>query len=162
MFTYLLTFLRHTRVVISLKNSYWLSFIFRPGESLQCFFFYQHRNARDVKNSKPFFFLFPSTSLWGIYSETLIHHYNVPLAHAFTCLCMTCTYCTLPLPLGHSVHVHPALCLFPWVTVYMYILHSASSPWSQCTCTSCTLPLPLGHSVRVHPALCHSVHSFRF
>ena len=71
-------------------------------------------------------------------------------------------------PLGHSVHVHPALCLFPLVTVYMYTLHYASSPWSQCTCTPCTMPLPLGlcmtctpctmplpfgHSVHVHPAL---------
>ena len=83
-----------------------------------------------------FFVLFlPSTSLWGVYSETFIHHYNVPLAHSFTRLCMiflsTCTSCTMPLPLGYSVHVHPALCLFPSVTVYMYIMHYASSPRSQ-------------------------------
>ena len=57
--------------------------------------------------------------------------------------------CTMPLPLGHGVHVHPALCLFPLVTVYMYILHCASSPWLQCTCTSRTVPLPLGYTVHV-------------
>ena len=37
-----------------------------------------------------FFFFFlpvlPSTSMWGTYSETLIHHYNIPLTHTFTCL----------------------------------------------------------------------------
>ena len=69
-------------------------------------------------------FVLPSTSLWGVYSETFIRHYNILLAHAFTRLCMTCTPCTVPLPLG--------LCM---------------------TCTPCTMPLPLGHSVHVHPAL---------
>ena len=52
-----------------------------------------------------FVFVFlPSTSLCGVYSETFIHHYNVPLAHSFTHLCMTffptCTSCIMPLPLG--------------------------------------------------------------
>ena len=40
-------------------------------------------------------------------AETLIHHYNIPLTHSFTCLC------TIVFP----PHVHPALCLFPLVTV---------------------------------------------
>ena len=35
-----------------------------------------------------FFLFFPSTSLWGFYSETFIHRYSISLAHAFTCLCM--------------------------------------------------------------------------
>ena len=35
-----------------------------------------------------FFFFLPSTSLWGFYSETLIHCYSISLAHAFTRLCM--------------------------------------------------------------------------
>ena len=47
-----------------------------------------------------------STSLWYVYSERFIHRYNIPLAHAFTRLCMIC-----------FSHVHPALCLFPLVTV---------------------------------------------
>ena len=37
----------------------------------------------------PFFFFsffVPSTSTWGVYSETFIHHYNITLAHSFTCL----------------------------------------------------------------------------
>ena len=51
-------------------------------------------------------FFFSSTSLWGIYSETFVHRYNVPLTHAFTCLCTI-----------FFSHVHPALCLFPLVTV---------------------------------------------
>ena len=55
-----------------------------------------------------FLFFFPSTSLWGIYSKTFIHRYNIPLTHAFTRLCMicflTCTSRTMPLPLGYSVH----------------------------------------------------------
>ena len=55
-----------------------------------------------------FFFFWPSTSLWGVYSETFIHRYSIPLAHAFTRLCMifplTCTSRTMPLPLGYSVH----------------------------------------------------------
>ena len=50
----------------------------------------------------------PSTSLWGVYSETFIHRYNIPLTHALTRLCMIC---------------------FP----DMYILHYVSSPWLQCT-----------------------------
>ena len=54
----------------------------------------------------PPFFL-PSTSLWGVYSETFIHRYNIPLTHALTRLCMIC---------------------FP----DMYILHYVSSPWLQC------------------------------
>ena len=80
-------------------------------------------------------------------SRSLIH---ASLYDSFS----TCTSSTMPLSLGHSVHAHPALCLFPLVTVYMHILHYASFPWSQCTCTPCTMPLPLGHSVHVHPALC--------
>ena len=35
-----------------------------------------------------FCFVLPSTSLWGVYSETFIHRYNIPLTHAFTRLCM--------------------------------------------------------------------------
>ena len=35
-----------------------------------------------------FFFFLPSTSLWGFYSETFIHHYSISLTHAFTRLCM--------------------------------------------------------------------------
>ena len=53
-----------------------------------------------------FFFFWPSTTLWGVYSETFIHRYNIPLTHAFTRLCMI-----------FFSHVHPALCLFPLVTV---------------------------------------------
>ena len=34
------------------------------------------------------FFFLPSTSLWGFYSETFIHRYSIPLAHAFTRLCV--------------------------------------------------------------------------
>ena len=37
-----------------------------------------------------FVFVLPSTSLWGVYSETFIYHYNVPLAHSFMRLCMIC------------------------------------------------------------------------
>ena len=41
---------------------------------------------------------------------TIIHHYNTPLAHSFTRLYgifffSTCTSCTIPLPLGHSIHI---------------------------------------------------------
>ena len=45
-------------------------------------------------------------SLWGVYSETFIHHYDIPLAHSFTCFVWF-----------FPSHVHPALCLFPLVTV---------------------------------------------
>ena len=55
-----------------------------------------------------FFFFLPSTSLWGVYSETFIHRYSIPLTHAFTNLCM----------IFFPSHVHPALCLFPLVTVH--------------------------------------------
>ena len=57
-----------------------------------------------------YFFLFflPSTSLWGVYLETFIHH----------------PY-TIFLLLTHS-HV------FVWFFSHMYILHYASSPWLQC------------------------------
>ena len=54
-----------------------------------------------------FFFFWPSTSLWGFYSETFIHRYSIPLTHAFTRLCM----------ISPPSHVQPALCLFPLVTV---------------------------------------------
>ena len=47
----------------------------------------------------------PSTSLWGVYSETFIYHYSIFLDHAFTRLCMTCTSCIMPLALGQSVQV---------------------------------------------------------
>ena len=53
-----------------------------------------------------FCFVLPSTSLWGVYSETFIHRYRIPLTHAFTRLCMI---------------------FFP----HMYIPHYASSPWLQ-------------------------------
>ena len=46
------------------------------------------------------FLLLPSTSLWGVYSETFIHRCNIPLTHAVTRLCMS-----------FPSHVHPALCL---------------------------------------------------
>ena len=49
------------------------------------------------------FFVLPSTSLWGVYSETFIHHYNIPLAHSFTRLCMI-----PPPPPFFSSHVCPA------------------------------------------------------
>ena len=35
-----------------------------------------------------FVLFLPSTSLWGVYSETFIHRYNIHLTHAFTRLCM--------------------------------------------------------------------------
>ena len=35
-----------------------------------------------------FFLLLPSTSLRVVYSETFIHHFNIPLAHSFTRPCM--------------------------------------------------------------------------
>ena len=53
--------------------------------------------------------MLPSTSLWGVYSETFIRHYNIPLAHSFTRLYMFLFLC--------FSHVHPALFLFPLVTV---------------------------------------------
>ena len=31
-----------------------------------------------------FSFFLPSTSLWGFYSKTFIHHYSIPLTHSFT------------------------------------------------------------------------------
>ena len=40
----------------------------------------------------------------GVYSETVIHHYNIPLAHSLTRLFMIFFFFTLPLPHGHSVH----------------------------------------------------------
>ena len=56
-----------------------------------------------------FSFSWPSTSLWDVYSETFIHRYNIPLAHAFTRFSLydfflTCTSCTMSLPLGYSVN----------------------------------------------------------
>ena len=54
-----------------------------------------------------FFFFLPSTSLWGVYSETFIHRYSIPLTHAFTRLCMI-------------------------FSPHMYILHYGSSPRLQC------------------------------
>ena len=80
----------------------------------------------------------PSTSLWGvqfIQKRPSIIAIFLSLTHSHIFVWF------------FSSHVHPALCLFPLLTVYMYILHYASSTWSQCTCTSCTLPLPLGHSM---------------
>ena len=54
------------------------------------------------------FLCVPSTSLWGVYSETFIHRYNIHLIHVFTRVCMifflTYTSRTMPLPLGYSVH----------------------------------------------------------
>ena len=44
----------------------------------------------------------------GVYSETFIHHFNIPLAHSFTRLYM----------------------IFP---PHIYILHYATSPWSHYT-----------------------------
>ena len=32
--------------------------------------------------------IFGPSSLWGVYSETFTHHYNIPLAHSFAHLCM--------------------------------------------------------------------------
>ena len=31
--------------------------------------------------------MLPCTSMWGVYPETSIHHYNIPLSHSFTHLC---------------------------------------------------------------------------
>ena len=49
-----------------------------------------------------FFSMLPSTSMWGVYSETSIHHYNTLLAHSFTRICMIpffiCSSCTIPPP----------------------------------------------------------------
>ena len=50
-----------------------------------------------------FFFFFPSTSLWGVYSETVIHHYNIHLTHAFTHLCIFFPHMYI-LHYGYSVH----------------------------------------------------------
>ena len=85
-------------VQIVLLKSIIYSFVFPSFLRLFSFFFF-------------FFFLcavFPSTSLWGVYSETFIHRYNIPLAHAFTCTRLCVIFFS---------HVHPVLCLFPLVTV---------------------------------------------
>ena len=64
-------------------------------------------------------FLSPSTSMWGVYSETCIHHYNIPLAPSFTRLCIINSPTPPPPPplpshmfflqytcfLGHSIHI---------------------------------------------------------
>ena len=50
-----------------------------------------------------------------LYDMYTLHYASSPWSQC------TCTSCTLPLPFGHSVHVHPALCLFPLVTVYMTV-----------------------------------------
>ena len=45
------------------------------------------KNNLPQPDSSVFCFVFcflPSTSLWGVYSKTFIHHYNIPLAHSFT------------------------------------------------------------------------------
>ena len=42
--------------------------------------------------------------MWCVYSETFIHHYNIPLAHAFTRLCMIFFF------FFSLTYVHPALC----------------------------------------------------
>ena len=47
-----------------------------------------------------FFFFCHAHSLWGVYSETFNHQYNIPLGHSFMCLCtifFTCTSCIMPL-----------------------------------------------------------------
>ena len=56
-----------------------------------------------------FFSHLPCTSLWGVYSPRFIHHFNIPLAHSFTCLFFVSFF--------PSSHVYPALCLLPLVTV---------------------------------------------
>ena len=63
------------------------------------------KKKQQLRNSS--IFALPSTSLWGVYSETFIHRYNIPLTYAFTRLCIK---------------------KFP----HMYILHYASYPWSPC------------------------------
>ena len=49
-----------------------------------------------------FFSMLPSVWMWGIYSETSIHYYNIPLNHSSTRLCMinffTCSSCTILFP----------------------------------------------------------------
>ena len=42
-----------------------------------------------------------------LFKKTFVRHYNVPLAHSIGRLCM----------IFFHVHVHPALCVFPLVTV---------------------------------------------
>ena len=55
--------------------------------------------------------MLPSTSMWGVYSETSIHHYNIPLALSRSHSSLydesfpTCTSCTASFPLGHSIHI---------------------------------------------------------
>ena len=70
------------------------------GRSRNPLYYYYHLSV------VVFFFVFflPSTSLWGVYSETFIHRYSIPLAHAFTRLCMI---------------------FFLFSLSHMYILHSA-------------------------------------
>ena len=56
------------------------------------------------------FSMLPSTSTWGVYSETSIHRYSIPLAHPFTRLCIITSFFSQVLPalyffpLGHSIH----------------------------------------------------------
>ena len=61
-----------------------------------------------------FLFFWPNTSLWGVYSKTFIHRYNIPLDHSFTRLCMifflACTPCTVPFCLDLVVEL-PSLSL---------------------------------------------------
>ena len=66
------------------------------------------RNASEVHFLLLLLLLLLSTSLWGVYSETFIHHYNIPLAYSFTRLCMLLFF------------------------LHICILHYASSPWSPC------------------------------
>ena len=61
------------------------------------------------------FSVLSSTSLWGVYSETSIHHYNIPPSHSFECLHMIFF---LFFFFFLFVRVLPALPLFPLVTVY--------------------------------------------
>ena len=69
--------------------------------------------------------LSPSTSMWGVYSETCIHHYNIPLAPSFTRLCII----TPPPPQHHQhhhQHHYPPKCsscniLVSLVTVYTFL-----------------------------------------
>ena len=73
----------------------------------------RHRHLESQATKSQFqFSVLPSTPLRGVYSETFIHRYNIPLAHSFTRLYIFCFCVVVFAP------VHPALSLFPLVSVY--------------------------------------------
>ena len=58
---------------------------------------------------------------------TIIHHYKTPLAHSFTRLHVIFFF---------FPHVHPALSLFPLVTVYTFSHHWLARHWGEYTSTA--------------------------